>query len=49
MQWSQKQWTFAEFFAAFFKAILNFKHFESKDDIHSFFISEITDSENVVR
>ena len=49
MQLSQKQKTFSEFFAAFLKSILNFKHFESRDDRHSFFISEITDSENLVR
>ena len=49
MQLSEKQKTLAQFFALFLKAILNFKHFESKGDRHSFFISEITDSENVVR
>ena len=49
MELSQRQKTFSEFFASFFKSIWNFNHFESKDDRHSFFISEITDSENVVR
>ena len=32
MQLSQKQKTFSEFFFAFFKAILNFKHLPEKDD-----------------
>ena len=49
MQLSQKQKTFCEFFAAFLKFRLNFKYFETKYDPHRFFISEITDSENVVR
>ena len=49
MQLSQKQNFFARFFAAFLKSRLNFEHFEKKDDPHSFCISEITDSENVVR
>ena len=49
MQLCQKQKTFSEFLAAFLKSILNFKHFGKEDDPHSFCISEITDSENVVR
>ena len=49
MQLSQKQKTFSEFFAAFLKSAINFKHFEKKDDPHRFCISEITVSENVVR
>ena len=49
MQLSEKQKKFSEFFAAFLKRILNFEHFASKDNRHSFCISEITDSENVVR
>ena len=48
MQLSQKHNT-SEFFTEFLKSRLNFKHFEKKDDPHSFCISEITDSENVVR
>ena len=31
----QKQKTFSEFFVAFFKSILNFKQFPTKDDPHS--------------
>ena len=49
MQLCQKQKTFFEFLAAFLKSILNFQHFGKEDDPHSFCISEITDSENVVR
>ena len=41
--------TLSELVAAFFKSILNFKHFEQKDDRHSFCITEISDSENKVR
>ena len=49
MQLSKKQKSFSEFFAAFLKSRLDFEHFETKYDLQSFFISEITDSENVVR
>ena len=35
MQLSQKQKTFSEFFFAFLKSILNFKHLPKKDDRHS--------------
>ena len=37
-----------EFSAAFLKSGVNFNHFEEKDDPHSFCISEMMDSENVV-
>ena len=49
MQFSKKQKKFSIFFSAFLKLRLHFEHFEKKDDPHSFCISEITDSENVVR
>ena len=49
MQLSQKQKTFCDFFAAFFKSILNSKHLELKDDFLRFCIFEVTDPENVVR
>ena len=49
MQLSEKQKTFSQFFAAFLKCISNFKRFEKKDDPHSLCISEITDSEKLVR
>ena len=48
MQLSKKQKNFWRFFPAFFKAMLNFENFENKDDSHRFFISKITESENVV-
>ena len=48
MQLSQKQKTFPQFFAAFFKSGGNFERLEKKDEPYSFCISEITDSENVV-
>ena len=35
MQLSQKQKTFSEFFFAFLKSILNFKHLPKKDDPQS--------------
>ena len=44
MQLSQKEKTFSEFLFAFLKSILNLEYFLKKDDPHSWFISEITDS-----
>ena len=49
MELSKKQITSSQFFASFLKSKLNFENFEKKDDPQSFCISEITDSENVVR
>ena len=49
MQLSSTHKFFSQFLAAFLKSRLNFEHFEKKDDPHSFCISEITDSENVVK
>ena len=49
MHISQKEKSFSQFFAAFLKYRLNFKHFESKDNPHGFCIFEVTDSENIVR
>ena len=49
MQLSKTQKTFSQFLAPFLKSRLNFKHFEKKDDPHSFCIFEIRDSENVIR
>ena len=45
----QKQKTFSELPAAFLKSRFTFVYFEKEHDPHSFCISEITDSENVVR
>ena len=44
IQLSKKEKSFSEFFALFLKSTLNFQHFRKKDDIHSRYISEITDS-----
>ena len=49
MQLSQKQKTFSQIFPAFLEFRSNFEYFEKKYDPHSFCISEITDSENMVR
>ena len=49
MQLSQKLKTFSLFLPAFSKSRLNFEYFEKNDDSHSFYISEIKNSENVVR
>ena len=49
MKLSQKVKNFSIFFAAFLKSRLNREYFEKKDDPHRFCISEITDSEKVVR
>ena len=48
IQLSQKQKTFPQFSAAFFKSGGYFESLEKKDDPFSFFSSEIMDSENVV-
>ena len=42
---SQKRKLFSQFFAAFLKSILNFEHFQKKDDPHSRCSSQITVSE----
>ena len=49
MQLCQTKNFFSIFFKTFSKFSLNFNHFEKKDYPHGFCISEITDSENVVR
>ena len=49
MQLSPKQNTFFLFLAAFLKSRLNFEYFEQKDVPDSFCISEVTDSEHLVR
>ena len=38
---------FLDFFVPFLESISNFKHFEKKDDSHSYFTSEITHCERV--
>ena len=49
MQLSWKQKNCSRIFSAFLKSVLNFKNFEKKDDPHRFCISQIMESENVVR
>ena len=49
MELPQKQKFFFQFWTAFLKTRLNLEYFEKKDDPDSFCISEVTDSENVVR
>ena len=47
MQFSEKRKTFSQSFAPFLESNSNFKHFEKKDDRHSYCISEITDCEEL--
>ena len=42
---SQKEKTFSQLFSEILKPILNFEHFQKKDDPHSRCISQITVSE----
>ena len=45
MHRSLKPKNFSDFFVLFLKSTSNFKHFEKKDDRHTYFISEITECE----
>ena len=47
MQLSIKSTIFSDFFVSFLEYTSNFRHFEKKDDGHSFFISEITDCDRL--
>ena len=47
MQLSLKPTIFSNFFVPFLESTSNFKHFEKKDDRHSYFITEITGSERL--
>ena len=49
MQSSQKKNTILKFFTAFLKSRSNLKYFEKKDEPHRFCLSEIRDSEKVVK
>ena len=49
MQLFNQQETFSEFFAAFLKSRLNFKHFEKEDDPQRFCLFELTESKKVVK
>ena len=48
-QISRQQKTFSQFFLAFLKFRLSFKHFEKKYDPHRFCIFDVTDLEKVIR
>ena len=45
MEFSLKTAIFSDFFVSFLESTSNFKHFEKKDDRHTYFISEITECE----
>ena len=47
MQLSLKRTVFSDFFVQFLESISHFKHFEKKDDPHSYLISEITHRERL--
>ena len=47
MQISLKPKIFSDFSNPFLESIPNFKHFEKKDDRHSYFITEIKGSERL--
>ena len=47
MDLSLKPKLFSDFFVPFLESTSNFKHFEKKDDRHSYFISEITDCQRL--
>ena len=49
MQLSQKEKTFSQFFASFSKSRLNMERFWKKGHPDRFFITDVTDSENVGR
>ena len=45
IEFSLKTAIFSDFFVSFLESTSNFKHFEKKDDRHTYFISEITECE----
>ena len=47
MHLSLKPKTFSDFFALFLECTSNFEHSETKDDRHTYFISEITECEKL--
>ena len=44
---SLKPKLFSDFFVPFLESTSNFKHFEKKDDRHTYFLSEITECERL--
>ena len=47
MQLYLKPRIFSDFFVLFLESTSNFRHLETKDDRHTYFISEITECERV--
>ena len=47
MHLSLKPKTFSDLFALFLESTSNFEHSETKDDRHTYFISEITECEKL--
>ena len=47
MHLSLKLKIFSDLFVPFLEATSNFKHFEKKDDPHTYFISQITECEKL--
>ena len=47
MQLSLKPTIYSDFFVPFLESTSNFKHFEKKDDRHTYFLSEITECERL--
>ena len=47
MQLSLKPTIFSHFFVPFLESTSNFKHFEKKDDRHTYLLSEITECERL--
>ena len=46
---SQKQKIFSEFFSAFFKSALNFKHYQKKMTLIAYVFSKLPTTEDVLR
>ena len=49
MHLSQKQKNFSEFFSAFFKAALNFEHFQKKISLIAYVFPKLPTTKNVLR
>ena len=49
MQLSEQEKKFPEFFCAILISTINFEHFQNEIDPHSWYISEITNSKDVVK
>ena len=47
MQLSEKRKPFSQLFVPFLESTSNFKHFEKKDDRHTYLLSEITECERL--